>query len=155
MAAEDTALLIIKQKGFATFHPEDSTVSKQTVDSLRAFGLIEPHGQNRFTWRLTDKGYKAIEIGVDNWRVENEKPKQTATFHIGENKGVIANQSNFENSPLTNLSVNTPTQTEKKTIQKILWDIASKSALYIFNNMVQLLVALLAGYLIHLFQWTN
>ena len=65
MTIEDNILKQIDRERVVAFTKDDSADRFKTLDKLRAFGLV--YEQPKYQWRLTDKGYKAVSIGFDNF----------------------------------------------------------------------------------------
>jgi hypothetical protein len=65
MTTEDEILQQINRDRVVAFTKDDSEESFKALDRLSAFGLV--YEQPKYQWRLTDKGYKAVSMGFDNF----------------------------------------------------------------------------------------
>ncbi len=65
MKTEDEILQQIRHDGFVSFTKDDSDERSQARDRLSAYGLVYDNPKNN--WRLTENGYKAVDIGFDKW----------------------------------------------------------------------------------------
>jgi hypothetical protein len=65
MTTEDDILQQIDRDRVVAFTKDDSEERFKALDRLRAFELV--YEQPKYQWRLTDKGYKAVSIGFDNF----------------------------------------------------------------------------------------
>jgi len=69
MTTEDNILQQIDRDRVVAFTKDDSEERFKALDRLRAFGLV--YEQPKYQWRLTEKGYKAVSIGFDNFMILN------------------------------------------------------------------------------------
>lgn len=73
----------------------------------------------------------------------------------GSSVGIITSHSSLEKNDLNIKQQFHPNQNDNAKSQNTLWDIASKTLSYIFNNIVQLIIgvggALISAYLIYKF----
>lgn len=65
MKTEDEILQQIDRERVVAFTKDDNEDRFKALDKLHAFGLV--YEQPKYQWRLTDKGYKAVSIGFDNF----------------------------------------------------------------------------------------
>ncbi len=65
MTTEDEILQQIDRNRVVAFTKDDIEERFKALDRLRAFGLV--YEQPKYQWRLTDKGYKAVSVGFDNF----------------------------------------------------------------------------------------
>lgn len=111
MKSEDEILQQIDRQRVVAFTKDDNPERLKALDRLRAFGLV--YEQSKYQWRLTDKGYKAVSIGFDNWLAENDKP---ASFITADNVSIITGDGNSVNQSLSDNARESPTiQTNKPT----------------------------------------
>lgn len=72
MKTEDVILQQIKHYGFVSFTKDDSDDRTQAINRLSAYGLVSDNPKDN--WRLTEKGYEAVDAGFDKWlRKNNQK----------------------------------------------------------------------------------
>jgi len=65
MTTEDNILQQIDRQRVVAFTKDDSAERFKALDRLSAFGLV--YEKQKSQWRLTDKGYKAVSLGFDNF----------------------------------------------------------------------------------------
>lgn len=105
----DYILTTIDQNRWISFSKDDSPETFKAKDKLRAFGLIERHG--KYSWQLTEEGYKAVEMGGfkpwhDNRKTTNESGVRIDTVSI-----ISGNRNKVDQSSTT--KYNSPTKNQK------------------------------------------
>jgi hypothetical protein len=65
MTTEDNILQQIDRERVVAFTKDDNEDRFKALDKLHAFGLV--YEQPEYQWRLTEKGYKAVSLGFDNF----------------------------------------------------------------------------------------
>ncbi len=123
MTIEDKILKDIEAFGVISSNKDDGIDKRKAIQKLKAFGLI--HEQPKSNWRLTEKGYKAILIGFDNWVISNNKhtpfiSADNISIITGDNNRV--DQSRFDNLRNTEIKqTENPIAYENKQNAEISW----------------------------------
>lgn len=87
----DYILTTIDQNRWISFSKDDSPETFKAKDKLRAFGLIERHGQ--YSWHLTEEGYKAVELGGFKQWQDNRQTVPDGAIRI-DNVSIISGDRN-------------------------------------------------------------
>src|SRR5699024_8308604 len=92
------------EHGFVSFTKHDSKERWKAKDRLQAFNLICEYSKLHF--KLTQKGYKAVEIGFENWMRDTENDKATVnptniSIIKGDNNKVRLSSSNNSKNKAT------------------------------------------------------
>ena len=127
MKIEDKILQQIDQEHVVAFTKKDTEDRMKALDRLFAFGLI--HEQPKHQWRLTEKGYKAVELGFDKCVEDNENSKlvfstNNVSIIKGNNNQVNQSQSDYSHER-TIKQINKANKefkpVKKSWIKKISW----------------------------------
>lgn len=114
MKTEDEILQQIDQKRLVAFTKKDTDDRMKALDRLRAFGLVYERPQ--YQWRLSEKGYKALEIGFDKWVSDNEKP---SSLFSANNVSIITGNNNQVNQSRSDNSYEGSTKQINKSTKEI------------------------------------
>lgn len=71
MNTEDDILKQIYSEHVVPFTRDDSEERIRSRERLYVYGLIYEHPRHQ--WRLTEKGYEAVDIGFDKWLRKKEQ----------------------------------------------------------------------------------
>ncbi|WOI23482.1 hypothetical protein [Nonlabens ulvanivorans] len=102
-------------------------------DKLRAFGLIERQG--KYSWRLTQSGYEAVELGgFDEWLAQNKTDKNQKLEQTYNAKNINVNNNNQSNENNPEGNTNKPESIVKRIVIGVLIIIIAGIAMIYIKN---------------------